>query len=133
MPVRGGGFIQGYNAQNVATADGLIIATQLTERHHRHRLVRAHDAADAAGRRRRGWQPPRTRQRRDRIGLVLANAGYLSATHNLTCPGPDRLIATGKRRDLEKRARAARQPTQTGGPAARRPLRWPPASPPPTA
>jgi hypothetical protein len=34
------------------------------------------------------------------IGLALADAGYLSE-HNLTCPGPDRLIAAGKRRDLE--------------------------------
>ena len=31
MPVRGGGFIQGYNAQNVASHDGLIIATELTQ------------------------------------------------------------------------------------------------------
>ena len=31
MPVRGGGFLQGYNAQNVTSADGLIIATQLTQ------------------------------------------------------------------------------------------------------
>jgi Transposase DDE domain len=38
------------------------------------------------------------------IGLALADAGYLSR-RNLTCPGPDRLIATGKRRDLEKTAR----------------------------
>src|SRR5712664_1214976 len=38
------------------------------------------------------------------IGLALTDAGYLSR-HNLTCPGPDRLIATGKRRDLEKTAR----------------------------
>jgi transposase len=38
------------------------------------------------------------------IGLALADAGYLSR-HNLTCPGPDRLIATGKRRDLEQAAR----------------------------
>ena len=30
MPVRGGGFIQGYNAQNLASDDGLIIATELT-------------------------------------------------------------------------------------------------------
>ena len=30
MPVRGGGFIQGYNAQNVTSEDGLIIATELT-------------------------------------------------------------------------------------------------------
>jgi transposase len=30
MPVRGGGFIQGYNAQNVCSQDGLVIATELT-------------------------------------------------------------------------------------------------------
>jgi hypothetical protein len=40
------------------------------------------------------------------IGQALADCGYLSR-HNLTCPGPDRLIATGKRRDLEKAARQA--------------------------
>ena len=40
------------------------------------------------------------------IGLVLADAGYLSQ-HNLTVPGPDRLIAVGKHRDLEKTARQA--------------------------
>ena len=41
---------------------------------------------------------------------------------NLTCHGPDRLIATGKRRDLEKAARA----TDTGAPAgaAWRSRRW---------
>jgi hypothetical protein len=31
MPVRGGGFIQGYNAQNVTSDDGLITATRLTD------------------------------------------------------------------------------------------------------
>src|SRR5689334_23818379 len=30
MPVRGGGFIQGYNTQNVTSGDGLVIATGLT-------------------------------------------------------------------------------------------------------
>ena len=35
------------------------------------------------------------------IGLALADAGYCSQA-NLTCPGPDRLIAVGKHRDLEK-------------------------------
>ena len=30
MPGRGGGFLQGYNAQNVTSEDGLIIATELT-------------------------------------------------------------------------------------------------------
>jgi hypothetical protein len=31
MPVRGGGFIQGYNAQNMTSGDELIIATELTD------------------------------------------------------------------------------------------------------
>ena len=31
MPVRGGGFIQGYNTENVTSEDGLIIATELTD------------------------------------------------------------------------------------------------------
>jgi transposase len=102
MPVRGGGFIQGYNAQNMVTDDGLILATDLTA-----------DTTDT-----RWWQPmtaaaaaaaammaaaggPGT----GKIGLALGDAGYLSEA-NLTSPGPDRLIATGKRRDLEKAARA---------------------------
>ena len=103
MPVRGGGFAQGYNAQNMVTDDGLVFATELTD-----------DTTDA-----RWWQPmmddaviaaammaaaggPGT----GKIGLALGDAGYLSEA-NLTGPGPDRLIATGKRRDLEKAARSA--------------------------
>ena len=31
MPTRGGGFIQSYSTQNVASEDGLIIATELTQ------------------------------------------------------------------------------------------------------
>jgi hypothetical protein len=97
MPVRGGGFIQGYNAQNVASSDGLIIATRLTN-----------DPTDTR------WYEPMIRDAAAAaaaadsapIGLVLADAGYLSGA-NLTCDGPDRLIAAGKRRDLEQRARAA--------------------------
>jgi transposase len=103
MPVRGGGFIQGYNAQNVASEDGLVIATRLTA-----------DAGDVT------WYEPMMKEAAaaaaamaaaggpgtGEIGLALADAGYLSEA-NLTCPGPDRLIATGKRRDLEKAARAA--------------------------
>jgi hypothetical protein len=102
MPVRGGGFIQGCNAQNVVTDDGLVFATELTD-----------STTDT-----RWWQPmmegaaaaaammaaaggPGTGE----IGLALGDAGYLSDA-NLASPGPDRLIATGKRRDLEKAARA---------------------------
>ncbi len=113
MPVRGGGFIQGYNAQNMTSEDGLIIATELT--------------CDTTG---TGWFTPMLRQAEDAaalitahqpppasqdqgpdgegsgIGLVLADAGYLSGD-NLTAAGPGRLIATGKHRDLEKTARQA--------------------------
>jgi transposase len=44
------------------------------------------------------------------IGTAVADAGYLSKA-NLTEPGPDRIIAIGKRRDVEKAAR-----TQTTDP-----------------
>jgi transposase len=103
MPVRGGGFLQGYNAQNVVTDDGLVSATELTD-----------DTADT-----RWWQPMMEDAAAaaammaaaggpgpGEIGLALGDAGYLSEA-NLASPGPDRLIATGKRRDLEKAARAA--------------------------
>jgi transposase len=106
MPVRGGGFLQGYNTQNVTSADQLIIATELTQ-----------DTTDTA------WFEPMLRHAEDAaaliaasqppagasaghhpIGLFLADAGYCSE-HNLTLAGPDRLIATGKHRDLEQAAR----------------------------
>jgi transposase len=126
MPTRNG-FIQGYNAQNVVSEDGLVIATRLTS-----------DTTDMA------WFAPMTGQAQQAaalieanrpassrdaggapgsggIGLVLADAGYCSED-NLTCNGPDRLIAAGKRRDLEQAARddsgdAAGQ--DWGGPAVR--------------
>ncbi len=120
MPTRNG-FIQGYNAQNVTSQDGLVIATRLTD-----------DTTDMA------WFAPRTEQAQRAaalieanrpaghddgdapgsggIGLVLADAGYCSE-ENLTCDGPDRLIAVGKRRDLEKAARAAGAGPGWGGPA----------------
>jgi transposase len=103
MPVRGGGFIQGYNAQNVASSDGLIIATRLTDDTADTRWYEPmiSEAAAAAAAMAAAAGPPAAQ-----IGLVLADAGYLSEA-NLTCNGPDRLIATGKRRDLERRARQA--------------------------
>jgi transposase len=103
MPVRGGGFIQGYNAQNAVSDDGLVIATRLTDDTTDTRWYEpmTSDAAAAAAAMAAGGGAQDAG-----IGLVLADAGYLSG-HNLSCDGPDRLIATGKRRDLEKRAREA--------------------------
>ena len=95
MKTRGGGFIQGYNAQLVASDDHLIIAADLTD-----------DPTDP------GWYRPMVTAATDtithiwgagtEIGCVLADAGYCSET-NLTAPGPDRLIATGSRRSTGPR------------------------------
>ena len=117
MPVRGGGFIEGYNTQNVTSEDKLIIATELTDdttdtawfepmlrrAEDAARLITAHRPPPPAGPR-----PPAIPASGDAsaslIALFLSDAGYLSE-HNLTTRGPDRLIATGKTRDLEKAAR----------------------------
>ena len=118
MPVRGGGFIQGYNTQNLASSDKLIIATELTcdttdtgwfepmltKAQNAAALITAHQPAP----------PASTDTPASGIGQVLADAGYCSA-HNLTIPGPDRLIATGKHHDLEK---TARQATTSQAPAS---------------
>jgi transposase len=107
MPVRGGGFIQGYNTQNMTSSDGLIIATELTGEQpdcpsFEPMLAKGQQAAALIT---AHHGPAGTHgQGHNGIGLVLADAGYCSEP-NLTCPGPDRLIATGKGRDLEKTAR----------------------------
>jgi transposase len=121
MPVRGGGFIQGYNAQNVTSEDGLIIATELTQdttdtEWFEPMLGKALAAAVLIT----GRQPARTGHDPGPPGdclikLFLADAGYLSAA-NLTTRGPDRLIATGSRRRLEKTARHATPPASAGDP-----------------
>jgi transposase len=123
----GGGFGQYYNAQNVTSEDKLVIATEVTD-----------DPCDMA------WFGPMMEQAAaaaavieanrpppgpdsggepdgspGQIALALADAGYCSED-NLTCDGPDRLIAVGKRRDLEKAARDQDQDASGqdwGGPA----------------
>ena len=110
------GFIQGYNAQNVVSADGLIIATELTcdpvdmtwfepmmgRAEEAARLITGHRRPSAGG-----GQDCQA-EASPGIGLALADAGYCSE-ENLTCAGPDRLIATGRHRDLEKAARGSGQ------------------------
>ena len=109
MPVRGGGFIQGYNTQNLPSEDGLIIATELTGEQadcpsFEPMLAKGQEAAALIAAHRPAAGQDGGSQDQDGIGQVLADAGYCSEA-NLTCPGPDRLIATGKGRDLEKAAR----------------------------
>ena len=97
------GFIQGYNAQLAASADHFIIAADLVQdTNDAEQLQPMMTAAGQAADRIRHHQPDPDPD----IGVVLADNGYCS-TANLTTPGPDRLIATGKRRRLN----AATDPT----------------------
>lgn len=103
------GWIQGYNAQLAVTDDHLILAVaacqtpgDVDQAQPMTRKVEQATAAIAA----------HTGRSDTTIGLLLFDAGYLSEA-NLTAPGPDRLIATGKHRTLEH---AARQPTDTSRP-----------------
>jgi len=115
MPARGGTFLQGYNAQNVTSQDKLIIATELTQdttdtEWFEPMLRQAQDTAALITAHRPppppGGQATTARPASQDIDLFLADAGYCSE-HNLTISGPDRLIATGKLRDLGKAASGA--------------------------
>ena len=135
LPVRGGGFIQGYNCQDAAADDRLMLggyacqdtgdmlqATQLAAAAGRGAAVvaagHAAHAADPAALRgchdRLCTLPAARKTSPDhdaaachaamtsRIGTLVEDAGYHSQA-NLTAPGPDRLIADGKTRDVLKR------------------------------
>jgi Transposase DDE domain len=86
------GFVQGYNAQAVATAGQLIVAAELTDRAvDVHELVPMLAATEAnlAG---AGVDEP--------IGVLVADAGYYSAANATLDTGCDVLIATSRFRKL---------------------------------
>jgi transposase len=128
MPVHGGGFGQCYNTQNVVSDDELIIATELTDdpadmAWFEPMMTRAEDAAALIEANRPASPAPDPGGGQaggprggGGIGLALSDSGYCSEA-NLTCPGPDRLIAVGKRRDLEKAARGQNTGPDWGGQA----------------
>jgi transposase len=105
QPLRGGGWLQGYNCQAVTTADGLIVATgvgtsPVDNQYYRHMIDTTLQAADLIITHR---PAPTGDGTAEQIGMVLADAGYCT-TENLTAPGPDRLIATGKSRAMHHAA-----------------------------
>ena len=111
MPLRGGGWLQGYNCQAATTSDGLIIATTVGNNpNDATAFPTIMDKTVAAAERIAAHQPAASTA--TTIGVVLADAGYLSID-NLTAPGPDRLIAVGKSHDL---ASAAKNEPVTGPP-----------------
>jgi transposase len=109
MPTRNG-WIQGYNAQLAVTDDHLILAATLTQDTSdidqaqpmitatltNAAIVEQHRPAPAG-------DDPHPHHAHHGIDLILFDAGYLSID-NLTTPGPDRLIALGKTRDLTRAA-----------------------------
>jgi transposase len=129
MPTRNG-FIQGYNAQNVTSADEIVIATELTDdpvdmAWFAPMMEQAGQAAALIEANRPAAAPGQDQDSQEHdsgqggIRQALADAGYCSQ-ENLTCPGPDRLIATGKRRDLERAARdGSGEAKDRGDPAVR--------------
>lgn len=97
----GGGSVQGYNAQIAVTDDHLVLGIHLSQ-----------DANDT-----NCFEPTlgavtTAATNLDlEVGIVLADAGYFT-DDNLTLPGPDRLIAPGKNRDVITEANS----TPTSGP-----------------
>ncbi len=98
------GWVQGYNAQAIVNPKQIVLACEVSQ-----------DAGDV-----QLYEPMNDKLTQSltaagitaEIELELADAGYCSE-HNLTCPGPDRLIATQKD---HKQRRAARELGLTDGP-----------------
>ena len=89
------GWVQGYNCQTAVAEDGLLLAVLATQLPVDMALygpivTAAVEAAALVG---------QARGEPGVIGQVLADAGYASQ-ENLSMPGPDRLIALGKSRDM---------------------------------
>jgi transposase len=104
QPLRGGGWLQGYNCQAVTTADGLIVATgvgtsPVDNQYYRDMIDKTVNAAALITSHRQPDTPPGA----ESIGIVLADAGYCTR-ENLTAAGPDRLIATRTARDVHHAA-----------------------------
>jgi transposase len=95
------GWVQGYNAQLAVTADHLILALMLTQAPTDIDCLQPMmDAAQAAAKSVVDHRPPGgSSDPSEAIGVIVADAGYCSED-NLTAPGPDRIIATAKDREL---------------------------------
>lgn len=100
------GWIQGYNVQFAISADQLVLATCTTQdpTDPGWLIPMMHDAVTAAASMATAADPQAPVDEHGGIGLFLADAGY-NSDDNLAAPGPDRLIALGKRRDQTKTAR----------------------------
>jgi transposase len=96
MPVRGGGFVLGYNAQLVVSADHLILACKLVQDPGDQQQLQPMFAEldRVVNLLRQATNNPNLS-----VGTALLDAGYASIA-NLEAPGPDRLIALGNRNNI---------------------------------
>jgi transposase len=96
MPVRGGGFILGYNSQLAVSADYLILAADVVpDSGDTEQLTPMLNKLDHAV----NILRDATANPDLAVGTALFDAGYDSNT-NHNAPGPDRLIALGKRHKI---------------------------------
>jgi transposase/predicted XRE-type DNA-binding protein len=88
-----GGYVQGFNAQAVATVDQWVVAAVVTNRAHDADAFVPMIAAAKANLRRAG--------ERRRVRTVVADAGYWSTT-NVKARGVEAIIAPGRSRQLHE-------------------------------
>lgn len=94
------GWIQGYNCQTATSEDQIIIHAEATQ--DTNDVGQFQPTADALTRT-AAYLANHTGRDDLTVGTMLGDAGY-DSHHNLTTPGPDRLIAGAKHRDLHTRA-----------------------------
>ncbi|HTE64779.1 MAG TPA: transposase [Candidatus Binatia bacterium] len=96
MPVRGGGFVLGYNAQLAVSADHLILDYDVVQDPNDiNQLIPIFERLDETV----AMLREATGNPHLEIGTALLDAGYDSDA-NLTAAGPDRVIALGKRDNI---------------------------------
>lgn len=96
------GWVQGYNCQTATSADQFILHSRATQdANDIHQFTPTADAVTDIADHLTEHVPDRADDLQP--GILVADSGYDSDT-NLTTPGPDRLIANAKHRDLSRRA-----------------------------
>jgi hypothetical protein len=118
MPVRGGGFILGYNAQLAVSADHLILDYDVVQDPNDvNQLIPIFKRLDET--------VVMLREATGRpdleIGTALLDAGY-DCDANLTASGPDRVIALGKRDNIAGNAPPTSEPDPDA--TARQKMAW---------
>jgi hypothetical protein len=94
------GWVQGYNCQSATSEDQSIIHARATrDSNDLHQFQPTADAVTTLA----AHLSTHTGRTNLVVGTMLGDAGY-DSHHNLTTPGPDRLIANATRRDLRTRA-----------------------------